>query len=184
MTDRKLLVFVLFMAAALGGHFWLRSYSQGWFRTYLLVPVLWAVLYFPLYNRLGRLLADDWDPALPRPMDVSLVNVVCILAGFCIVHAVILLSLGAPQTTQSPLQEKRYHARSLGGSQSWRLVLEDGSYFYVPYERGRALRAGDPIRLTHRDAWLGVRIVQSYQLPNAPESLYDQWRDAPLNSFY
>jgi hypothetical protein len=108
---------------AVFGHVHLLWAAQGWLFAYVVIPPLWAVLYFTLYDRLGPWLSSDWD----RP-------------------------------------------------QWWRVVMEDGSYFYAPYGSGSPLQKGDVVRLTHRDAWLGVRFIVSYQLPGRAAVPYEDWQ--------
>ena len=126
--------------------------------------VLWPVLYFALYGVLGPRLATDLDPLRPGSDEGAWVGIAAFVLALLAVDGLVFVTLGPPVTTAGTVQDKLLRSSRFLAPVSWRLVLDEEHHFQIPYAQGITVKKGRAVSYTHRDAWLGVRIVTGYDL--------------------
>jgi hypothetical protein len=126
--------------------------------------VLWPLLYFALFDRVGRLLATNGDLLRRHREQAQWVTLAAFVLALLAVEGLVFVTLGEPRTTTGIVREKLLRFDRFRHPDRWRLVLNGEDYFHIPYSDGMKIEKGHAESFTHRDAWLGVRIVTSYDL--------------------
>lgn len=91
----------------------------------------------------------------------------CILGA----EAITFASVSSQMVATGAVTKKLLKRSKFGHPESWRVVLDNGLYFYVPFTEGNDLPLGTKARVTYRDAFFGVRFITSHEWTPANQAL-------------
>lgn len=129
--------------------------------------IAWAALYFAIYDRAAALLASNPGSIDPGNDESAWVGIAALVFAAIAVEASVYATFTPPITTEGTVRAKLV-TRGRYQPTAWRLELDDDHYFHIPLGQGVTVEKGRHVSFTHRDAWLGVRIVDSYDLGKRP----------------
>lgn len=128
-------------------------------------------------------LAFDWVFALVRERDTEAkpllatneargrVWIVALLICVLATEAITFISVSSPKVVVGAVTKKLLKSSKFAHPESWRVILDNDLYFYVPLSEGNELLLGTKARVTYRDALFGVRFITSHEFNPTSQAL-------------
>ena len=126
-----------------------------------------VLFYFFAYAPLARALQSPPHAVVPDDEQRTWVAIASLVLAMLAVEGLVFATLSEPITTSGTVRGK-FVTRGRYQPTAFRLELDDRNYFNIPLGQGQTVQKGRRVSYTHRDAWLGVRIVTSYDLGRRP----------------
>jgi len=131
-------------------------------------------VYFIFFDQIFRLVRGEGkesSPVLATKEARGRVWIVALLICALGTEAITFISVSSPKLVTGTVTEKLLKRDKFGNSESWRVNLDNGLYFYVPLPEGNGLLPGAKAKVTYRDALFGVRFIISHELNPANSAL-------------
>jgi hypothetical protein len=167
MKKSAMLVVVVFAIVSIGTGIYYLAEAQGGAVPIAIGLIGSVPVYFLIHDRIYALVkgADTEPSPVLATKDVrGRIWFMALLLSLFGCVAITFGSLSSEKAAVGTVEKKLLKKNKFGSPTSWRVVLDNGIYFYVSLSEGNALALGTNARVAYRDTFFGVRFITSHEL--------------------